>query len=127
MNLIAGDRVEWKEGVFGGSYKNPKFLGERQIKAVILKDSYGKERGSHTLSLEVLEAEGYEAPAVETKIRRKAATIYQKAISHEIGEKHEEGASEKAARAEKQAARNRCRCGGHWTDGFCSRCGERQA
>ncbi len=122
-DLCKGDTVEWSEGVFEGSWKKPRFLGERIIRAEIVKDSYGAGQGTHTLTLRVISAEGEQAPEEETIIRRKAATVYEHLREQVKGAGHAEAAEEKHQRAETQAARNRHRnCGGVFINGICQRC-----
>lgn len=76
-DVVAGDDILWTEGVFGGSYRKPKFLGVRRIAGRVLADSYGAGRQQHTLTIEVLWSDG-EAPEDEgAKIRRKGRNIYR--------------------------------------------------
>ena len=60
-DVCAGDVILFTEAVFGGSYRKPRFLGERRIAAKVLKDSYGKDKQQHTFTLEVVASDGYEA------------------------------------------------------------------
>lgn len=45
----------------GGSYRKPRFLGERRVAARVLADSYGSAKQQHTFTLLVIESDGYEA------------------------------------------------------------------
>ena len=56
-----GDLVRWTEIVWGGGYRNPTQLGERQVVAFIEKDSYGAKKQQHTFTLKVQDSTGYQA------------------------------------------------------------------
>jgi hypothetical protein len=79
LDLTTGCCIEFTEGVFGGSYRNPKFLGERTITGTIVKESYGVDRGQHTFTIEIEKAEGHAADKVlsQGKIRRKGRNVYK--------------------------------------------------
>ena len=49
-DVVAGDRILFKEATFIGSYHKPRFAGYRTIAAKVLKDSYGKQRAQHTFT-----------------------------------------------------------------------------
>lgn len=72
-----GDIILFTEGVFGGSYRNPKFLGDRRVVARIVSDSYGGDKQQHTFSLEVIASDGYDALKPGSKTRRKGRNIYR--------------------------------------------------
>ena len=84
-DAVVGDTVKFTEGVFEWSFRNPKFLGEREITGKIVKDSYGTDKQQHTFSIKVDGVSGYGADDVlgkakKTKdgtIRRKARNIYR--------------------------------------------------
>lgn len=101
MSIVAGDEIIFKEAVFGGSFKNPKFMGERIIRANILKESYGAERGQHTFSIEVLAAEGYDALKVGTKTTRKGRNIYKSVVKIKEANDFLEKQKDKNTRANK--------------------------
>lgn len=50
-DACVGDTIKFKEAVFGGSFKKPKYLGDREITAKIIKDSYGADKQQHTFTL----------------------------------------------------------------------------
>lgn len=76
-DVCAGDVILFTEGVFGGSYRRPKYLGERRIAAKIVKDSYGGTKQQHTFTIEVIASDGYSALEVGTKTTRKGRNIYR--------------------------------------------------
>ena len=81
-NLVAGMKIEISEPVFAGSFRNPKFLGNRQIIGQIIKESYGNKRGQHTFTIDVKWAEGMYAEDVlqKKKIRRKGRNVYKNLV-----------------------------------------------
>lgn len=81
-DLVTGMKIEISEPVFHGSFKNPKFLGNREFIAEIIKESYGGLRGQHTFTLKVHSAEGMEAKNILRKktIRRKGRNLYKNLV-----------------------------------------------
>ena len=81
-DLIIGMKIKIEEPVFGGSYRKPKFLGNREFIGEIIKESYGGLRGQHTFTLEVKEATGINAQELilKKKIRRKGRNLYKNLI-----------------------------------------------
>ena len=81
-DLIVGMKIKIEEPVFGGSFRNPKFLGNREYIAEIIKDSYGGLRGQHTFTLEVEKAAGINAEELilKKKFRRKGRNLYKNLI-----------------------------------------------
>ena len=77
-DVVTGDTILFAEAVFGGSYKKPKFLGERRIIALVTADSYGAAKQQHTFSLNVLWSDGTEALPVGKTTRRKGRNVYGK-------------------------------------------------
>jgi hypothetical protein len=78
VSLVKGMKIEFRENVFAGSYKNPKYLGERRITGKILKESYSN-RGQHTFTIEVINCEGIKKEDVlsKNKITRKGRNLYK--------------------------------------------------
>jgi len=72
-----GDFIKFSESVFGGSFKKPKFLGERTIEALVVADSYGAMKQQHTFTLEITGSTGFQALPVGDKIKRKGRNIYR--------------------------------------------------
>jgi len=58
MNLTKNCKISITEPVFSGSYRRPKFVGERTIVGTIVRDSYGAQSGQHTFTVSVVHAPG---------------------------------------------------------------------
>lgn len=114
-DACAGDEIIFTEAVFGGSFRSPKFLGDRAIRARIVKDSYGDARGQHTFTLEIIAAAGYDAAELKPgeRIRRKGRNVYRNGTARRLWENEDDRADalqEKhsrgdCARAKKELAR----------------------
>lgn len=76
-DVVAGDVIRFTEGVYGGSYRKPRFLGERSVVARVLKESYGRDKQQHTFTIEVLESGGIEPLTAGTQTTRKGRNIYR--------------------------------------------------
>jgi len=76
-DVVVGDTIAFKEGVFVGSYRNPSFLSEREIIARVVKDSYGADKQQHTFTMTVLESAGYDPLPTGKSIRRKGRNVYR--------------------------------------------------
>jgi hypothetical protein len=76
-DACTGDVILFTEAVFEGSFRKPKFLGERRIAARIVKDSYGSVKQQHTFTLEVLASDGVDALAAGTQTTRKGRNVYR--------------------------------------------------
>lgn len=50
-DVVVGDTIKFTEAVFEGSYKNPKYKGDREIEAYIYSESYGKAKQQHSFSI----------------------------------------------------------------------------
>jgi len=85
-SICAGDTIKFVERVFTEA-KNGKYLGERTVIAIVLKESYGAEKQQHTFTLKVISVDesGLKTPHPNSKvkylsgvdqIRRKGRTIY---------------------------------------------------
>lgn len=70
--------IKFEEGVFRGSWRKPKYAGDREITAIVVKDSYGSLKQQHTFTLRILSCEGYGALAAGTVITRKGRNVYRK-------------------------------------------------
>jgi len=77
-DATAGDIILFTEAVFEGYYPKSTYEGDRRILAKVLKESYGKLKGQHTFSLEVLDSDGYDPLPKGTKIRRLGRNVYRK-------------------------------------------------
>jgi len=113
-DVVTGDTIEFSEGVFGGSFRRPKYIGERKIQAKVIKDSYGLEKQQHTFTLEVIKSSGEDAIVRGKKIRRKGRNVYRNGtmrIAWEdegqrkiaLAEKHERGG---CARSDRELRKN---------------------
>lgn len=109
-DCCVGDEILFTEAVFGGSFRRPKFLGEREVAGLIVADSYGGDRGQHTFTIQVRASEGHEPIEAGEKIRRKGRNIYRNGTSRRpwpneaarkvaLTEKHGRGDVARAARA----------------------------
>lgn len=109
-----GDVILFSEAVFGGSFRKPKFLGERRIVARIVKDSYGNAKQQHTFSLEVIASDGYDALTPGAKTTRKGRNIYRNGTMRQpwndeaarktvLDDKHDRGDAARAIRAERKS------------------------
>ena len=76
-DACTGDIILFTEAVFGGSYRNPRFLGERRIAAQVVRDSYGTDRQQHTFTLKVIASDGYDALEADRTVRRKGRNVYR--------------------------------------------------
>jgi len=117
-DVCVKDQIQFVESVFGGSFKKPKFLGERTIEARVIADSYGAMKQQHTFTLEITGSTGFQALQVGDKIKRKGRNIYrngtkrapwvdESARQAALDEKHGRGDFARAARQErKEGARD---------------------
>jgi hypothetical protein len=112
-SIVQGDTIRFKEAVFAGSFRSPKFVGERTITAKGLKESYGGEKQQHTFTLEIIACEGIEPLTSGTVTRRKGRNIYRNGTEREAwadeearrsvaSEKHARGDVARAAREERK-------------------------
>ena len=100
-DVVTGDIIQFTEGVFAGSFRRPKYIGERTIKAFVLNESYGSAKGQHTFTLRVISSDGLEPVQVGSFVRRKGRNIYRNGTLREWWVNEDErdlGASEKHKR-----------------------------
>lgn len=113
-DVCRGDVILFTEAVFGGSYRKPRFLGERRIVARVIGDSYGAQRQQHTFTLEVLASEGVQPLEVGIRTTRKGRNVYRNecrrlpwadeaARRAALDEKHARGDAARAERDERRA------------------------
>jgi len=109
-DVVVGDVILFKEGVFGGTYRKPKHLGNRAVIAEVVKDSYGAAKQQHTFTLKILDSWGTEPLKAETTTTRKGRNVYRKgtkrvpwndenARTKALEEKHARGSSARYQRA----------------------------
>lgn len=112
-DVVTGDEILFSEAVFGGALRRPKFLGERQVAAKVIKDSYGNIKQQHTFTIEVIASSGFQALKPGKVTRRKGRNIYRNGTSRKswvdesarqvaVDEKHLRG---DAARSDRQIRR----------------------
>ena len=76
-DVVVGDIILFTEGVFSGSHRKPKHLGDREIIAKVLKDSYGEAKQQHTFTLQIIESAGTQPLEAGVEVRRKGRNIYR--------------------------------------------------
>lgn len=76
-DVVVGDTILYTEGVFGGSLRKPKHLGDRQVVAKVIRDSYGKGKQQHTFTLQIIWSEGIQALEVGATTLRKGRNVYR--------------------------------------------------
>lgn len=114
-DIVQGDRVKFTEAVFTGSFKNPKFAGNRTIVADVINDSYGADKQQHTFTIMPIEATGTNANEITIgkNTTRKGRNIYKNGterLEWQNENQRDEFADEKhnrgnAARAERDVRR----------------------
>ena len=114
-SVCQGDTIKFTEGVFAGSYRNARFVGERVLVCKVIKDSYGALKQQHTFTLQVITCTGMEPVKKGKTIRRKGRTIYRYGVERLVwndeqhreavaAEKHKRGDVARAARAARRLA-----------------------
>lgn len=76
-DACAGDTIKFTEGVFGGSHRRPKYLGDRFVIAKVVKDSYGAAKQQHTFTIVIVESTGTRPLVAGTKTTRKGRNVYR--------------------------------------------------
>jgi hypothetical protein len=118
-DVCTGDVILFSEGVFAGSYRKPRYVGDRWIAARVLKESYGSLKQQHTFTVEVLDSGGTEPLSPGTRTTRKGRNIYRAGTLRQpwadeterqrvLADKHQRG---NAARLERRINRE-------WQDDF---------
>tara|TARA_R100000963_G_C4608807_1_gene79907 strand:+ start:253 stop:738 length:486 start_codon:yes stop_codon:yes gene_type:complete len=113
MDITKGTQLEINENVFHG-YPNSRLVGKRKIVGTVVTDSYGSKRGQHTFTIEVEKSEGFEAPEVGKKIRRKGRNLYKNSKVLEYPKDHTLLSKEKHKRAVDAKSRKYW----HWINEF---------
>ena len=114
-DVVAGDVIEFTEAVFAGSFRKPRYVGERTIQAEVLRDSYGAAKQQHTFTLKVLASAGAEPLSAGTITTRKGRNVYRNGTRRApwpveadrraaLDEKHARGDLARADRAERKGA-----------------------
>lgn len=78
-DIVAGDRIRFRENVYEGPAYAPRFAGRRTIWAEVLRDSFGQHLQLHTYTLRVLAVRGRQVSVVVPGqwVRRQADTLHQ--------------------------------------------------
>lgn len=111
-DVVAGDIIEFTEAVFAGTFRKPRYVGERTVQAEVLRDSYGAGKQQHTFTLKVLASAGAEPLAAGTVTTRKGRNVYRNGTRRAawaveadrraaLDEKHTRGDLARAVRAER--------------------------
>tara|TARA_R110002020_G_scaffold440356_1_gene650999 strand:+ start:2590 stop:2931 length:342 start_codon:yes stop_codon:yes gene_type:complete len=103
-DIVKGSKIKFTESVFGGGFRNPKFLGTRTITGIVINESYGEKRGQHTFRIKVLDCDGWDSKSVKPTIFRKGRNVYRDCEILSEPENFLELADEKHARAAKAKA-----------------------
>lgn len=77
-DVCKGDVILFEEGVFGGSFRKPKHLGDRWILGEIVSDSYGQAKQQHTFSIRLIRCGGEQAEEVRAVAKRNGGVIKRK-------------------------------------------------
>jgi len=110
-DVVVGDVVTFKQDVFGGSFKNPKKIGERVITGEVVKDSYGAAKQQHTFTIKPIDVTGDDAAEIMNKetFLIKGRNLYRNGTMRQrradestrkaaLDEKHKRGDAARAAR-----------------------------
>ncbi len=78
-DVVTGDMIRFTEGVFSGSFRRPKFIGNRIITARVVKDSYGDAKQQHTFALVIIHSYGVNTDEIKvgSTLRRKGRNVYR--------------------------------------------------
>ena len=99
-DVVVGDHVKFERDIWGGTWKKPKHLGTETIEAIVIRDSYGKDKQQHTFTLEVYDG---------SELRIKGRNLYKHGVFRKkwrnederktaIEEKHDRGDMARKAR-----------------------------
>lgn len=77
MNLIQGQKIQWTEPVFTGQFPKSKFVGTRTNIGIITNDSYGRKRGQHSFTIEIIASDGVDPYSPKTICRRLGRNLYK--------------------------------------------------
>jgi hypothetical protein len=114
-DVVTGDQIEFTEAVFGGSFRKPRYLGERIVQAEVVRDSYGAAKQQHTFTLRVLASSGVEPLTPGATTTRKGRNVYRNGTRRAawaveadrraaLDEKHGRGDAARADRALRKEA-----------------------
>ena len=80
-DIVVGDTIRFSEAVFSGQHYNPKYEGNREVIAEVLKISAGDIQSENTISLRVVSSSGEQPIAEGTKTRRKRKNVFRNEVS----------------------------------------------
>ena len=75
-DVVTGDTIRFTEAVFSGSHRKPKFRGNREIVANVVKDSYGEKKQQHTFTIVVIESSKFDPLETGTKTTRTDFSLF---------------------------------------------------
>jgi hypothetical protein len=75
MSITKDCIITVKEPWFSGSYRKPQFEGYRTYTGMVVKESYGQDKGQHTFTIEIISGD-LDHFAVGKTIKRKGRNIY---------------------------------------------------
>jgi len=76
-DVATGDVIQFTEAVFEGSFSNPAYVGDRNIMAEVLRESYGAVKQQHTFTLRIIKSSGTKPILPGAIVRRKGRNIYR--------------------------------------------------
>jgi len=76
-DIVSGDVIKFKEAVFGGSFKKPKYMGDRVVTAEVISDSYGQKKQQHTFTIKIIQCTGFKEIKSGTITTRKGRNLYR--------------------------------------------------
>lgn len=122
-DVCAGDVIRFRETVWSDEYNlykrwrqsTPKPAGKRTITALVLRDSYGRDKQQHTFTLIVMKCVGDSPLRKGEQILRKGRNVYRWGVERrrwkdetarqaQLAEKHARGSTARAERAQRRMA-----------------------
>ena len=76
-NNCVGDIVWFGKDIFSGSFRNAKFDGTECVRAVIVKDSYGKDKQQHTFTLALMKSAHSKTFVKGSEFKIKGRNLYK--------------------------------------------------
>lgn len=74
-NCVTGDEITFEKDVWIGTYPNVKWDGTESYAGKIVSDSYGKGKGQHTFTIQLLSGE---------KMRIKGRNLYKHSVMRKL-------------------------------------------
>lgn len=111
-DIVTGDTIRFTERVYAGAFRDAMLLGEREITALVLGESYGAKAQQHTFKLQILASSGLDPLKPGTVTTRKGRNLYRYGCKRDRwgnegkrdklrSEKHQRGTMAKAAREQR--------------------------